>query len=268
MVDSYYEVLQVGRGAAPEVIRAAYRALMREAHPDHASGDGQSAARLNEAYEVLSDPARRKEHDRSLDADDVSSTSAGGDEWDGRPSDEADREAEVPVGHDGPQQGATPPMPDAVTNPFPWEAGGHDGEAGRAEASTALPSRRRPRVVVAAGAAWLALGAVVVVAAALQDASVVARTWGVAFYLGLLGIAWLAWRRRAKGHSVGPGYVIYLSVLGLGLVATAGLVFVDPSPAAWVSLAYSGAWTVAYVVLVESTCRWRRRQMQSGLPFL
>jgi len=57
-----YEVLQVSPRAEPEVIRAAYRTLARKYHPDM----GGSAARmiaLNDAWDVLGDPARRAEYD-------------------------------------------------------------------------------------------------------------------------------------------------------------------------------------------------------------
>ena len=47
-------MLRVASGAAPEVVRAAYRELIRDRHPDRAgeraTGD---AARINEAYAVL-----------------------------------------------------------------------------------------------------------------------------------------------------------------------------------------------------------------------
>jgi curved DNA-binding protein CbpA len=51
-----YEVLQVDRGAEPEVIRAAYRALARRNHPDF-GGDARRMATINEAWNVLGDPS-------------------------------------------------------------------------------------------------------------------------------------------------------------------------------------------------------------------
>ena len=57
-----YEVLQVDRGAEPEVIRAAYRALARKNHPDF-GGDVRQMATVNEAWAVLGDPARRAVYD-------------------------------------------------------------------------------------------------------------------------------------------------------------------------------------------------------------
>lgn len=65
---SYYEVLMVTRDAPLEVIRAAYKALSQKWHPDR--NDHESApeimALLNRAYETLSDPERRRQHDEWL----------------------------------------------------------------------------------------------------------------------------------------------------------------------------------------------------------
>lgn len=50
-------------------IRDAYRRLARDHHPDRTAssgGDGRSMRRINEAYRVLSDPARRAVYDASL----------------------------------------------------------------------------------------------------------------------------------------------------------------------------------------------------------
>ncbi len=64
---NYYRILQVQPEAAPQVIKASYRALMGTArlHPD-LGGDHEAAALINEAYAVLSDPARRQAYDRTL----------------------------------------------------------------------------------------------------------------------------------------------------------------------------------------------------------
>lgn len=61
---TYYEVLQVSKEAAPEMIAAAYRTLMSKLkkHPD-LGGDASEAALINEAYETLSDPAKRVRYD-------------------------------------------------------------------------------------------------------------------------------------------------------------------------------------------------------------
>lgn len=64
----HYQLLQVRRDASAEVIAAAYRRLMKDAHPDR-GGDGERARRLNEAYETLVDPSARRAYDASLPAE-------------------------------------------------------------------------------------------------------------------------------------------------------------------------------------------------------
>jgi curved DNA-binding protein CbpA len=62
-----YRILHIQPEAPPEVIKAAYRALMTtlRAHPD-LGGDHDQAARLNAAYEVLGDAERRRDYDRAM----------------------------------------------------------------------------------------------------------------------------------------------------------------------------------------------------------
>lgn len=59
-----YAVLQVHPRAEPEVLRAAYRVLARKYHPDH-GGDARRMITLNDAWDVLGDPARRASYDAS-----------------------------------------------------------------------------------------------------------------------------------------------------------------------------------------------------------
>lgn len=61
----HYTLLQVRRDASAAVIAAAYRRLMKDAHPDH-GGDADRAKRLNEAYAALSDPTLRARYDATL----------------------------------------------------------------------------------------------------------------------------------------------------------------------------------------------------------
>jgi curved DNA-binding protein CbpA len=63
----YYAVLQVSRAAGVADIQKAYRRLAKQFHPDHAGTQATGAFRtIQEAYEVLSDPTRRKRYDQSL----------------------------------------------------------------------------------------------------------------------------------------------------------------------------------------------------------
>jgi len=63
----YYEVLGLQRGAGEEDIRKAYRRLARKYHPDLNPGDKAAEERfktLQEAYDVLNDPKKRKMYDQ------------------------------------------------------------------------------------------------------------------------------------------------------------------------------------------------------------
>jgi curved DNA-binding protein len=63
----FYEVLGVSRTASDKDIRDAYRRLARKYHPDVNPNDRSGEARFKEvsqAYEVLSDPGKRKKYDR------------------------------------------------------------------------------------------------------------------------------------------------------------------------------------------------------------
>jgi curved DNA-binding protein len=62
----YYEVLGVARDASPDDIRAAYRRLARQYHPDvnKESGAEDRFKEISEAYNVLRDPEKRERYDR------------------------------------------------------------------------------------------------------------------------------------------------------------------------------------------------------------
>ena len=62
----YYSTLGVAKTATEKEIKQAYRKLARKHHPDVNPNDKAAEARfkeLNEAYEVLGDPAKRKKYD-------------------------------------------------------------------------------------------------------------------------------------------------------------------------------------------------------------
>ncbi|MDP1618992.1 molecular chaperone DnaJ [Phenylobacterium sp.] len=63
----YYEILGVSRGSDDAALKAAYRKLAMEHHPDRNGGCEDSAARfkeINEAYSILSDAQKRAAYDR------------------------------------------------------------------------------------------------------------------------------------------------------------------------------------------------------------
>lgn len=60
----YYKILGVDRKADAKTIKSAYRKLARKHHPDVAKGkDSERFKEISEAYEVLSDPEKRKRYD-------------------------------------------------------------------------------------------------------------------------------------------------------------------------------------------------------------
>ncbi|GAA4040164.1 molecular chaperone DnaJ [Sphingomonas rosea] len=63
----YYELLGVQRGADERTIKAAFRRLAMECHPDRHGGCAEQEAKfkqLNEAYDCLKDPQKRAAYDR------------------------------------------------------------------------------------------------------------------------------------------------------------------------------------------------------------
>lgn len=63
-----YEVLGISKDASPEDVKKAYRKLALKHHPDR-GGDPEQFKKVQEAYEVLSDPKKRQNFDQFGSAD-------------------------------------------------------------------------------------------------------------------------------------------------------------------------------------------------------
>lgn len=66
---NYYQILSVSASASQEELRLAYRRLAKIYHPDvYVNGD-ETFKKINDAYSVLRNPARRRLYDASLAID-------------------------------------------------------------------------------------------------------------------------------------------------------------------------------------------------------
>src|SRR4030042_6666088 len=68
---NYYDILGIKKDATEKDIKQAYRKLARTYHPDVNPGDKSTEAKfkeINQAYEVLSDPEKRKKYDQFGDS--------------------------------------------------------------------------------------------------------------------------------------------------------------------------------------------------------
>lgn len=62
MLPNYYSILRIPADASAEEIRTAYRRMARQHQPD-AGGRSEDLQAVQQAYDVLSDPARRRQYD-------------------------------------------------------------------------------------------------------------------------------------------------------------------------------------------------------------
>jgi len=65
----YYKVLDIEKDAAQEQIKKAYRKLTMLHHPDRPGGNEEKFKEINKAYEVLSNPEKKKEYDNPFGND-------------------------------------------------------------------------------------------------------------------------------------------------------------------------------------------------------
>lgn len=78
-IDNYYEELEVEESSSQDEIKAAYRKLSFQYHPDKNPDNPEAEEkfkRINEAYELLSDPEKREYYDKYKEHPDVMETNA------------------------------------------------------------------------------------------------------------------------------------------------------------------------------------------------
>lgn len=68
---NYYEILEVDKNASDEIIKVAYKALVKKYHPDLKEGNAKINAedkikQINEAYDILSNLEKKSEYDQNL----------------------------------------------------------------------------------------------------------------------------------------------------------------------------------------------------------
>lgn len=69
LIGSYYDLLGIDRSASAAEVRQAYRQAARANHPDrHGDASAERMAAINEAWQVLGQPACRREYDLTLEA--------------------------------------------------------------------------------------------------------------------------------------------------------------------------------------------------------
>lgn len=164
--DDPYRVLGVLRGADLDQIKAAHRKLAKRFHPDRSSGDEQRFLAVQEAYQLLCDPRRRREWDRRHDPGPI--RAAGPSASPGRPAAGPAARAETPAPRRRPPARATRPQPEPGTRTTTWSAehvpwwedfrpGARGGEPGRPGTRDTDPSAQTLDFDVfsrSSGAAW------------------------------------------------------------------------------------------------------------------
>lgn len=77
MKENYYDILEINKNASQEIIDKAYKTLVKKYHPDLQDNNlklefEEKLKKINEAYDILSSPEKRKNYDLNLKCDEVS----------------------------------------------------------------------------------------------------------------------------------------------------------------------------------------------------
>ena len=77
MEENYYDILEVNKNASSEIIEKAYKTLVKKYHPDLQENNlknnyEEKIKKINEAYEILSNPEKRKNYDLQLKNNEIS----------------------------------------------------------------------------------------------------------------------------------------------------------------------------------------------------
>lgn len=77
MEKNYYDILEINKNASPEIVEKAYKILVKKYHPDLQEENlknecEEKIKEINKAYEILSNPEKRKNYDLNLKATEIS----------------------------------------------------------------------------------------------------------------------------------------------------------------------------------------------------
>lgn len=75
--DNYYDILEINKNASSEIIEKAYKTLVKKYHPDLQQNNlknnyEEKIKKINEAYEVLSNPEKKYNYDLNLNKIEIS----------------------------------------------------------------------------------------------------------------------------------------------------------------------------------------------------
>lgn len=77
MKENYYEILEIDKNASSEILEKAYKTLVKKYHPDLQKNNlknnyEEKIKKINEAYEILSNPEKREEYNLIIKNNEIS----------------------------------------------------------------------------------------------------------------------------------------------------------------------------------------------------